>query len=39
VEGRGRGWGAWERNDPNNVCIYEYMNKEKNNKSSPEKKL
>jgi hypothetical protein len=28
-----RGWGgreeAWGRNDPNNVCTYEYMNKEK----------
>jgi hypothetical protein len=26
---RGRGWGAGGRNDPNNVCTYEYMNKEK----------
>jgi hypothetical protein len=23
------GWGSGGRNDPNNVCIYEYMNKEK----------
>jgi hypothetical protein len=29
VEGRGRGWGAVGRNDPNNVCTYEYINKEK----------
>jgi hypothetical protein len=29
VGGRGRGWGAGGRNDPNNVCTYEYMNKEK----------
>jgi hypothetical protein len=29
VEGRRRGRG---RNDPNNVCTYEYMNKEKINK-------
>jgi hypothetical protein len=29
VEGRGRGWGARGRNDPNNVCTYEYMSKEK----------
>jgi hypothetical protein len=27
--GRGRGPGAGGRNDPNNVCTYEYMNKEK----------
>jgi hypothetical protein len=25
-EAEGRGWG---RNDPNNVCTYDYMNKEK----------
>jgi hypothetical protein len=29
VAGRGRGWGARVRIDPNNVCTYEYMNKEK----------
>jgi hypothetical protein len=27
--GKGRVWGAEGRNDPNNVCTYEYMNKEK----------
>jgi hypothetical protein len=27
--GRGKGLGAGGRNDPNNVCTYEYMNKEK----------
>jgi hypothetical protein len=26
-----RGWGAEGRNDPNNVCTYEYINKEKKN--------
>jgi hypothetical protein len=26
--GRGREWEAGERNNPNNVCTYEYMNKE-----------
>jgi hypothetical protein len=25
----GWGWGQGGRNDPNNVCTYEYMNKEK----------
>jgi hypothetical protein len=29
VERRGRGRGARERNGPNNVCTYEYMNKKK----------
>jgi hypothetical protein len=29
VGGRGRGQVAGGRNDPNNVCTYEYMNKEK----------
>jgi hypothetical protein len=29
--GRGRGWGAGERNVPNNVYTYEKMNKEKKN--------
>jgi hypothetical protein len=24
-----RGWGLGGRNDPNNVCTYEYMSKEK----------
>jgi ribosomal protein L32 len=27
--GREREQGAGERNDPNNICAYEYMNKEK----------
>jgi hypothetical protein len=27
--GRGKGLGAGGRNDPNNVCTYEYMNKER----------
>jgi hypothetical protein len=27
--GGGRGMGTGERNDPNNVCTYEYTNKEK----------
>jgi hypothetical protein len=27
--GRGRGWRAAGSDNPNNVCIYEYMNKEK----------
>jgi hypothetical protein len=30
VAGRGMGQGAGGRNDPNNVCTYEYINKEKN---------
>jgi hypothetical protein len=32
VGGRGRGQmvGGGGRNDPNDVCTYEYMNKEKN---------
>jgi hypothetical protein len=30
VGGKKRGRGAGRRNDPNNVCTYEYMNKEKN---------
>jgi hypothetical protein len=25
---RERGWSSGERNDPNNVCTYKYMNKE-----------
>jgi hypothetical protein len=29
VGARGSPWGAEGRNDPNNVCTYEYMNKEK----------
>jgi hypothetical protein len=30
VRGSSRGWEAGgERNDPNNICTYEYMNKEK----------
>jgi hypothetical protein len=29
VEGEGGGQRAGGRNDPNNVCTYEYMNKEK----------
>jgi hypothetical protein len=29
VGGRGKRWGAWGRDDSNNVCTYEYMNKEK----------
>jgi hypothetical protein len=29
VEGRGRWLRAGGRNDPNNICTYEYMNKEK----------
>jgi hypothetical protein len=29
VEGRRRGRGTGERNGLNNVCTYEYMNKEK----------
>jgi hypothetical protein len=32
VEERGRRPGTGGRNDPNNVCTYEYMNKEKNYK-------
>jgi hypothetical protein len=28
-EGRGRNRGTVGRNDPNNVCTYEHMNKEK----------
>jgi hypothetical protein len=28
MDGRGKGGGPWRRNDPNNVCIYEYINKE-----------
>jgi hypothetical protein len=32
VVGRGRRQGAVGRNDPNNVCTYEYMNKEKKEK-------
>jgi hypothetical protein len=29
VGGQGRKWGGgWGRNDLNNVCTYEYMNKE-----------
>jgi hypothetical protein len=31
--GEGRGGGQEGRNDPNNVCTYEYMNKEKNHHS------
>jgi hypothetical protein len=27
--GRGRGWGARGRSDPNNIYTYEYMNKGK----------
>jgi hypothetical protein len=27
-----RGWEAGGRNDPNNVCTYEYVNKEKTTK-------
>jgi hypothetical protein len=30
VRGRGRQQGTGGRDDPNNVCTYEYMNKEKN---------
>jgi hypothetical protein len=30
--GREREQGAGGRNDPNNICTYEYINKEKNNK-------
>jgi hypothetical protein len=26
LRGKGRGWGARERNVPNNVCTYELMN-------------
>jgi hypothetical protein len=34
-EGGGeRGYGSVGRNDPNNVCTYEYMNKEKEKKLS-----
>jgi hypothetical protein len=29
MAGRGRGQEAGGRNDPNNVCTYEYMSKEK----------
>jgi hypothetical protein len=29
VGGKGRGQGTEGRNGPNNVCIYEYINKEK----------
>jgi hypothetical protein len=29
LPGSGGGGGAGRRNDPNNVCTYEYMNKEK----------
>jgi hypothetical protein len=29
VGGRGKGWGCRGVNDPNNVCTYEYINKEK----------
>jgi hypothetical protein len=32
IGGRGKGSGAGGRNDPNNVCTYEYMNKKKINK-------
>jgi hypothetical protein len=31
--------GAGERNDPNNVCTYEYMNKEKKKKYGKQKKV
>jgi hypothetical protein len=34
VGGRGRWQGAGGRNGPNNVCTYEYMNKEKKRKPS-----
>jgi hypothetical protein len=29
VGDEGKDGGAWGRNDPNNVCTYDYMNKEK----------
>jgi hypothetical protein len=31
---RGREWGAGRRNDPNNICTYEYMNKEEKRKKN-----
>jgi hypothetical protein len=34
VGGRGSGWRTGGRNDPNNVCTYEYMTKEKNVKKN-----
>jgi hypothetical protein len=38
VEGRRKGHGAGGRNDPNNVCTYEYMNKEKKKAKKKSKK-
>jgi alpha/beta superfamily hydrolase len=32
-EGGGKRKGTGERNDPNHVCTYDYMNKEKEKKS------
>jgi hypothetical protein len=31
--GRGKGWGAGERNAPNSVCTYEYMIRKKKKKN------
>jgi hypothetical protein len=39
VRGKGRRWGAGGRNDPNNVCTYKYMNKEKKVKLTKRKKV